>query len=97
MKKSTHKDAILNAAVGLAKERPYYQLTQSDVCKAAACSKGLVTYHFESMGELYNAIVEYARRNEILRILGDAIAQRHPIVQQIPQSIRVAAIRELTN
>lgn len=97
MKKSTHKEAILNAAVGLAKERPYYQLTQSDVCKAAACSKGLVTYHFESMSMLHVAIIQHAIQHSIFRIIGHAMTQGHNLVSNLPQSIRVAAIRELTN
>ena len=97
MKKSTHKEAIIGAAINLAREKPYYQLTQADVCKAADCSKGLLTYHFGSMDGFYNSLVENAIKYRILRIVGDAITQRHPLALACPDDMRLASIRALNN
>lgn len=95
MTRHSHKSRILEVAVNLARTKPYHQLTKLDVAKAAACSGGLVIHHFESMDKLYDAIVECAIAYKVLRIVGDAIAQRHERALAAPRELRQAAISAL--
>lgn len=96
MQRSTHKATILGAAVSLARETPYHQLSLRDIAHAAECSSALVMYHYETMSALRDAIVEYAREHVVYRILGDAIVQKHPTALMMPASVRDEAIRQLT-
>lgn len=96
MQRPTQKPTILGAAVNLARVTPYHQLSRRDIATAAECSSALVSFHFGTMQDLYDAVVDYAIQHSILRIVGDAVVQRHAAALALRADIKQAAISELT-
>jgi AcrR family transcriptional regulator len=72
------KDTILNAAVTIARNYGLRGLTRQTVADASACAVGTVNYHFETMDALRDAVVDFAVANEVIEVLAQARAERHP-------------------
>jgi len=90
------KETILGAAVNLARESSYRDISRRDVALAAECASGTVNYHFESMDLLRTAVVEYAVQHEIVEIVADALANKHPTAIAAPEALRRRAARQLS-
>ena len=72
------KETILREAVNLAKKHGLRAITRLNVANAAGCAVGTVNYHFEAMDLLRLAIIDYAVANEVIEVLAQARAERHP-------------------
>lgn len=72
------KDQILSAAVAIARRQGLRGVTRRDVAKAAGAATGTISYHFVDMAGLIDAVVAYAVDNEIIEVLVQARAERHP-------------------
>jgi AcrR family transcriptional regulator len=72
------KETILGAAVTLARSQGLRALTRHTVAHAAESATGTINYHFGSMDGLRTAVVDYAIQHEIVEVLVQARAERHP-------------------
>lgn len=72
------KDTILQEAVGIARNLGLRALTRQNVARASVCAVGTVNYHYETMDALRDAVVDYAVENEVIEVLAQARAERHP-------------------
>lgn len=82
------KDAILVCAVQRARHTGLMAFTREQVAKVANCSEANVSYHFGVMDKLRTAVVEYAVENEVVEILAQARAVRHPALGRMSQQLR---------
>jgi AcrR family transcriptional regulator len=87
------KDEILVCAVAIAKGLGLSAVTRVEVAHVAECAVGTVNYHFDTMDALRNAVVEYAVQNEVVEVIAQARAIRHPAVRRLAPALkeRVAA------
>jgi AcrR family transcriptional regulator len=85
------KDAILAAAMQIANLKGYKRVTRSDIATRAEIATGSVSYHYGSMKKLQAAMVERAVETENLKMLGQALSDRHPVALKAPESLRRAA------
>jgi DNA-binding transcriptional regulator YbjK len=87
------KEIILAKAVEIAKVFGINRLTRRTVAHASACAVGTVNYHFETMDALRNEVVSYAVANEVVEVIAQARAIRHPGVRRLSPALkeRVAA------
>lgn len=72
------KATILGAAVSLARKGGLAALTRLKVAHAAEAATGSISYHFGDMTGLRAAVVDYAIKHEIIEVLVQARAERHP-------------------
>ena len=72
------KETILHEAVGIARNLGLRAITRQTVARASACAVGTVNYHYETMDALRDAVVDYAVQNEVIEVLAQARAERHP-------------------
>ena len=93
----TLRELILNTAVQLARAKPYHQITRQEVSLAAGCGSGTINFHFHSMGGLWNEVVAYAVKHEVLEIVAMALMNRHPIATtDAPSSLKRRALSAVT-
>jgi AcrR family transcriptional regulator len=87
------KATILGAAVTLARKHGLHRLTRLEIAHSAECGTGTVSYHFGDMDGMTNAVVEYAVQHEVLEILAQARADKHPALGGMSAELkaRVAA------
>ena len=72
------KDTILKHAVSIAQNLGLRCVTRRRVATKADCAVGTVNYHYETMDALRDAVVDYAIANEVIEVLAQARAERHP-------------------
>lgn len=82
---------ILAAAVKLAAKVGVYKITRSAVADAAKVAPGSVSYHFDGMDGLINAVVEEALRTYNWPILATCL--QHPKIQAAANWIKERAAR----
>lgn len=83
---------ILNAAVELAKEIGYQNITKKLLSKRIFRSTTVINYHFLTIKNLRNAVVQEAIDNNIEVILVQAIINRHPLIQQVNINFKRALV-----
>jgi AcrR family transcriptional regulator len=81
----TRREQILVAARKCFIERGYYPTRMEDIASAAGLSKGGVYFHFESKGQVFDALVqeEYARSMEFLRTVSggsESVAEKMQVL-----------------
>ena len=59
------RDAILDAALALLRDRRGTDITTDDVARKAGCAKGLVHYHFKTKDQLLAAAAEHLWRQRM--------------------------------
>lgn len=89
------KESILNAAMQLANLKRYNRVTRSAIAERADVAPGSVSYHFGSMKKLQTAMIERAVEAKNLKILAQALSDRHPVATKAPDSLRKAAAATL--
>lgn len=72
------KERILGAAVALAKREGLRRFVKADIARAVWCGTGSINYHFSTMDKLRVAVIDHAIKHEIVEILAQARAERHP-------------------
>lgn len=93
--KSLRRSQILNAAVGLMSESSLHDVTGAMVAEAANVSRSLVLSYFGSIGELRDAALRQAIKEERLSIIAQAAVTHSPIVQdECSEELRDLAIKK---
>lgn len=70
----------------------YRRVTRAAIAKHAGVATGSVSYHFKSMKKLQDAIVERAVEGKVLKVVAQALANRHPVAAKAPEVVRKAAV-----
>ena len=86
------KSQILDAAMVLAEEFGYTNISRGAIAGAADCSVGLVSLHFGTMPSVKRAIVSAAINRENLVIIAQAMVDRHPKVNNAPDELKRRAL-----
>lgn len=89
------KDRILGAAMQLANLHGFTGVTRDGVAAKADCACGSVTYYFGNVKKLKTAMVTRAIEAGNLKVLGQALAARHPLALAAPEALRIRALRSL--
>lgn len=89
------KDAILSAAMQLANLKGFKKVTRAEIAAKAKVAPGLVSYHFGDMKGLRDAMVARAVEAKNLKVLAQALADRHPAAVKAPDALRRAAALQL--
>lgn len=84
---TSSKNAILDAAVSVARERGLFSFSRIHVAEAASVAESTVSHHFGKMDALRRAIAQHAVDNEIVTLLADASAINRAGVT-IPAEVR---------
>lgn len=92
--KERHK-LILNAAIQLAREKGFENLTRDSIAQAADVSHGLVTYYYNTMKQVRRAVMRAAVKQEILEIIAYGLATANPHALKAPSELRERAIRHM--
>jgi len=92
---SEMKTVILSAAMQVANLKGFGNVTRNDIADRAEIATGSVSYHYKSMKKLEAAMVARAVETENLKLLGQALAKRHPLALKAPEALRVRAARAL--
>lgn len=85
------QELILATAMQLANLKGYKRVTREDIASRLEMAEGLVSYHFGTMKKLQAAMVERAVESENLKLLGQALADRHPVAMKASEALRRAA------
>lgn len=83
---------ILGVAMQLANLKGFGKVTRFDISDQAEIATGSVSYHWKTMRKLEAAMVERAIETHNLKILGQAIANRHPLAMKASDDLRRAAV-----
>lgn len=89
------KAGILSAAMQVANLQRYNKVSREDIAKRAGVAESLVSYYFKSMKKLRDAMVERAVETDNLKLIGQALADKHPIAKRATKAVREAAVLEL--
>lgn len=89
--KNGMKDKILAAAMQLANLKGYKNVTRDDIASRADVAAGSVSYHFGDMRKLQAAMVERAVLTQNLKVVAQAMADRHPVALKAPEDLRKRA------
>lgn len=90
------RDAILSAAVAVAREKGLAGMTRQAVADAACVAPGLVSHYFATMANLEDRVIRQAIAEKVLEVLADALAKRHPSAQLAPLRLRQQALSTLS-
>jgi AcrR family transcriptional regulator len=91
------KQDILTAAVQLARETGYRRVTREAVANRVGCAESTISFHFGAMSEFHQSIVEFALGHEVLDVIADALASRHPLAVAAPEALRRKAVKHLAD
>lgn len=87
--------SLLHAAAELAKKHGYQNVTREQIAKAAGVSEALVSHHLGTMPNMRRALVRHAIANNILIVIGQAIAARDPHVRKVDAKLKMIALASL--
>ena len=86
---------ILEAGVALAGERGIQRVTRDEVAERAGVATGSVNNAYGTMGDLRDAIMVEAVQRELIPIVAEGLAMRHPAACAAPQALKDSALRSL--
>lgn len=92
----SRRQHILSVAVELAQKDSFEWLTRAAVAEAACVSPGLVSAYFKPFTELKREVLREAVRTKNIDILAQGMAARHPLVANLPMSLRDKVAKRLT-
>ncbi len=92
------KDKILQVATHLAERVGVAAVSRNMIADKAECAMSAVSYHYGDVKHIHRAIVQAAINNRNMKVLGHAIAERHPLTlpgasQPIEPALYAAALR----
>lgn len=88
-------EQILTAAVEVAKEKGFFNVTRENVAVKAGCSVGIITLRFNTMPELRGAVMRRAIRDRVLPIIGQGVAAGDRIASNVPVGLKKQAVASL--
>ena len=89
------RQAILVAGVQEAEEIGFQRFSIVGVAERAACSRGLVHYHFDSIEALRKAVMLQAIRNKNLAIIAEGLATGDKQARLVKEPLRSRAARSI--
>lgn len=85
------KRRILDAALELSLEQRYDTISRGDVASRAVVATGSVSYYFNDMDGLRDAVVAEAIDQGAWQVVAQALVDRHPLAVGADASVRTAA------
>ncbi len=89
------KAEILQHATRLSRAKHYRGVTREAVARSAGISEGIISHHFGTMAKLKDAVVKQAVEVKDLKIIAQAIVEKHRLVARIPRTLRQDALNTL--
>jgi AcrR family transcriptional regulator len=89
------KRAILQAAIMLAKQEGFRNISRAAIAKRAGSAEATVSYHFGTMDEMRTAIMAAAIEQEIPEIVAQGLAARYVPARKAPEALKRKAVRVL--
>ena len=86
---------ILDAAVQLAREKGFQNLTRDGIANRAEVSHGLVTHYYNTMKQMRRAVMRAAVKQEILEIIAYGLATANPYALKASPELRARAIKHM--
>lgn len=87
--------AVLDAAVALAAERGYRNMTRAEIAERAGVATGSVNNAYGTMEALRDAAMSAAVDRGIVAVVAQGIADRHPAALAAPQDLKDSALQSL--
>ena len=94
-KPEIRKDEILTAAIPLAEEHGFANVTRNMIADSLGVAPTTVQYHFGTMTTLRKEIVRRAVKSGNLSVIAQAVAAKHTAVQKIEPELKQAALAAL--
>lgn len=91
----TRKAEILAAAMTLARQHGYRDLTRNQIAEEAGCSPGLVTRYYYAMPLLLSEVLTEAVRLEELDLVAQGLVHGEPAAWAAPAQLRARAAMRL--
>lgn len=91
----TRKERILQAAMTIAAHTGIKSITRDSVAAKSKTGAGTVNYHYRDMSTLRDAVVKLAIETRNLLVIGQALAERHPLALAAPVDLRKEAAAAL--
>lgn len=89
------KVTLLTAAASLAVKQGFRNIRRQDIAEKCECSTGTVSYHFGSMQVLRDELMAHAVASGNAVIVGQGLAERHPLAMAAPPGLKARALRLL--
>lgn len=89
------KEAILLAAVEVAKRDGYTSITRQAVANRAGYAESLINVYFNTMSQLKTDVMRYAIKNNVLSIIAQGVVNGDSRVKKLPESVRTAALNSM--
>lgn len=87
------KQQILDASVMLAARVGFRHVTRKLAADKAGCALATVSYHWQSMGKLHDAIMRRAVELHLPLIVAQGLAEGHKVARDAPYTLRNAAAK----
>ena len=95
MKPEARKEDILRAALALAIQHGYTELSRERIADAAGVTGPAIQYHFATMPQFRRDLMRYAVRERCAIVVAQGLALRDPQAQKADDELRHAARRSL--
>jgi len=87
--------AVLSAAIELAQERGFANITRDLVATRAGVAAGSVNNAFGNMDALRDAVMAHAVDEGLVEIVGQGLAAGHPAARRAPEDLKRDALAAL--
>lgn len=87
--------AVLQAAVELAQDKGYANITRDQVAERAGVAAGSVNNAYGNMDALRGAVMAHAVENALVDIVGQGLAAGHPAARNAPDDLKRDALAKL--
>lgn len=89
------REHILETAISIAQRGGLTALNRDELARRADVPNGSINHYFETMDHLRSIVIRAAIDRRILRIVGEAVAARHPLAKRANRALREAALASL--
>lgn len=89
------RQTIVDAAIKLAEKSGFRKVKRESLATKLGIATGTINYHFGTMAKLQDAIVREAIITSNATVLGQALAERHPLALKAPAALRTLAAKSL--
>jgi AcrR family transcriptional regulator len=90
------RNKILEAALQLAIEQGYLNITRDKIAAHARVATGSVNYYFETVTNLRNEVMAEAIKREIYSIIAEGLSAGNLVSLSAPEELKNKAVRYLT-
>ena len=91
------KETILTAAADLAIKHGFRNVKRADIAAKCECATGTISYHWGTMHALREALMAWAVAKGQAHIVGQGLAERHPLALKAPDALKTRALRLLAS